>query len=73
MRGIHLLWRGGGILGHCVHAVQFLLRLPPDNATGNFVKVTQRLAVRIDLDPAQDTGVYLAPGLSASVTVHTKG
>ncbi|MBP6696733.1 MAG: HlyD family secretion protein [Flavobacteriales bacterium] len=47
--------------------------LPPDNATGNFVKVTQRLAVRIDLDPAQDTAVYLAPGLSASVTVHTKG
>jgi membrane fusion protein (multidrug efflux system) len=47
--------------------------LPPDNATGNFVKVTQRLAVRIDLDPVQDTAVYLAPGLSVNVTVHTRG
>jgi membrane fusion protein (multidrug efflux system) len=47
--------------------------LPPDNATGNFVKVTQRLAVRIELDPVQDTAVYLAPGLSVNVTVHTRG
>lgn len=47
--------------------------LPPDNATGNFVKVTQRLPVRIDLDPADDSAVYLAPGLSANVTVNTKG
>lgn len=47
--------------------------LPPDNATGNFVKVTQRLSVRIDLDPVDDPAVYLAPGLSANVTVTTKG
>ena len=48
--------------------------LPPDNATGNFVKVTQRLTVRIDLDSsAQDTTVLLAPGLSVVVNVNTKG
>lgn len=49
--------------------------LPPDNATGNFVKVTQRMPVRIDLDPipAQDSAFYLAPGLSATVNVTIKG
>ncbi|MCB9170585.1 MAG: HlyD family secretion protein [Flavobacteriales bacterium] len=47
--------------------------LPPDNATGNFVKVTQRIPVRIALDPMQDSDVYLAPGLSATVDVTTKG
>ena len=47
--------------------------LPPDNATGNFVKVTQRLSVRIDLDPVKDSSVILAPGLSAVVDVKTKG
>lgn len=48
--------------------------LPPDNATGNFVKVTQRLAVRIDLDStAQDSTTLLAPGLSVTVNVNTKG
>ncbi|HEX2616999.1 MAG TPA: HlyD family secretion protein [Flavobacteriales bacterium] len=46
--------------------------LPPDNSTGNFVKVTQRLSVRIDLDEQQDSTVYLAPGLSAVVNVTTK-
>jgi membrane fusion protein (multidrug efflux system) len=47
--------------------------LPPDNSTGNFVKVTQRLSVRIDLDPAQDSTELLAPGLSVTVHVDTKG
>ncbi len=47
--------------------------LPPDNATGNFVKVTQRLSVRIDIDLPKDTTVLLAPGLSAVVDVNTKG
>lgn len=47
--------------------------LPPDNATGNFVKVTQRLSVRVDLDPTQDSTVLLAPGLSVVVNVNTKG
>jgi len=47
--------------------------LPPDNSTGNFVKVTQRLSVRIDLEAQGDSDVYLAPGLSAVVNVTTKG
>jgi len=46
--------------------------LPPDNATGNFVKVVQRIPVRIKIDA--DTAVLrtLRPGMSVDVTVHTK-
>jgi len=43
--------------------------LPPDNATGNFVKVTQRIPVRILLDPGSAKGYYLAPGMNVTVTV----
>ena len=42
--------------------------LPPDNASGNYVKVTQRVPVRIAVDPAPD-GRVLRPGVSADVTV----
>jgi membrane fusion protein (multidrug efflux system) len=44
--------------------------LPPDNATGNFTKVIQRVPVKIlfDGNPSQE---ILRPGLSAEVTVHT--
>jgi membrane fusion protein (multidrug efflux system) len=44
--------------------------LPPDNATGNFVKVVQRVPVLIRLDGVP--GVELRPGMSADVTVRTK-
>ena len=45
--------------------------LPPDNASGNFVKVVQRVPVRIAwVNPPAD--VALRPGLSADVTVHVK-
>lgn len=43
--------------------------LPPDNATGNFVKVTQRVPVRIKLDKVENKEYYLTPGLSAFVDV----
>ena len=49
---------------------QFAL-LPPDNATGNFTKVVQRLSVKIALDDSTLTS-QLRPGLSAVVTVRTK-
>ncbi len=44
--------------------------LPPENATGNWVKVVQRLPVRISLDNA-DAGVAMHAGLSALVDVDT--
>ena len=43
--------------------------LPPDNATGNFTKVVQRISTRIDLDPRDTKGLNLVPGLSATVSV----
>ncbi|MFT3949659.1 MAG: HlyD family secretion protein [Agriterribacter sp.] len=46
--------------------------LPPDNATGNFVKVVQRVPVRIKLDAAPDFIAQLRPGMSVKVVVHTK-
>ena len=49
---------------------QFAL-LPPDNATGNFTKVVQRVPVKIALDDSQLTA-RLRPGLSAVVTVRTR-
>src|SRR5262249_23008112 len=38
--------------------------LPPENATGNFVKVVQRVPVKIVLDPGQDPERRLRPGMS---------
>ena len=46
--------------------------LPPENATGNYVKVVQRVPVKIDIDPGQDSQHRLRPGLSVVVTVKTK-
>ena len=46
--------------------------LPPDNATGNFVKVVQRVPVKIVLDSGQDPDHLLRPGMSVTPTVHTK-
>ncbi len=45
--------------------------MPPDNATGNFVKVVQRVPVKIALDDGQDLS-GLHAGLSAEVTVHLR-
>jgi membrane fusion protein, multidrug efflux system len=46
--------------------------LPPENASGNFVKVVQRLPVRIRLDHGQDPDHRLVPGMSVDVTVRVR-
>ena len=46
--------------------------LPPDNATGNFVKVVQLVPVYIALDDATDPGPQLQVGLSAEVAIDTR-
>lgn len=43
--------------------------LPPDNATGNFVKVVQRVPVKIVLDNQSDASAVLRPGMSVTATV----
>ena len=45
--------------------------IKPDNATGNFTKVPQRLLVRIELDPGQPLAERLRPGMSVIVGVDT--
>jgi membrane fusion protein (multidrug efflux system) len=46
--------------------------LPPENATGNFVKVVQRVPVKIVLDANQDPEHRLRPGMSVTPTVYTR-
>ncbi len=46
--------------------------LPPENATGNYVKVVQRVPVKIVLDAGQDPEHLLRPGMSVTPTVYTK-
>lgn len=47
--------------------------LPPQNATGNWIKIVQRLPVRILLDPDEVAQHPLQLGLSTEVTVYTRG
>jgi membrane fusion protein (multidrug efflux system) len=47
--------------------------LPPDNATGNFTKVVQRVPVKIVLDPNPSLGALVRPGMSVEATVDTGG
>jgi membrane fusion protein (multidrug efflux system) len=49
---------------------QFAL-LPPENATGNFTKIVQRVPVKIVLDPKDPLTAQLRPGLSVTATVDT--
>jgi membrane fusion protein, multidrug efflux system len=46
--------------------------LPPENATGNFVKVVQRIPVKIILDAGQDPNHQLRPGMSVTPTVRVQ-
>jgi len=46
--------------------------LPPDNATGNFTKVVQRIPVRIALDSGSNASIELRPGMSVIPTIETR-
>lgn len=50
---------------------QFAL-LPPDNATGNFTKIVQRIPVKIDVDRNDPLAGRLRPGMSVEPTIDTK-
>ncbi|PYD85495.1 hemolysin secretion protein D, partial [Pseudomonas syringae pv. pisi] len=45
--------------------------IAPDNATGNFVKIAQRIPVRISIDPNQPLAARLRPGMSVVTTIDT--
>ncbi len=46
--------------------------LPPDNATGNYTKVVQRVPVRIELTDGMDAKTPLRPGMSVSASIDTR-
>ncbi|MBO9726544.1 MAG: HlyD family secretion protein [Novosphingobium sp.] len=67
---------GGTVLrGHVeslapASGAQFAL-LPPDNATGNFTKIVQRMPLRIRIDPGQREAAHLRPGMSVETSIDT--
>jgi len=46
--------------------------LPPENATGNYVKVVQRIPVKLYLEPGQDPERRLRPGMSVTPTIFVR-
>jgi membrane fusion protein (multidrug efflux system) len=44
--------------------------LPPENATGNYVKIVQRIPVKVVLDPGENRDRQLRPGMSVEPKVH---
>lgn len=46
--------------------------MQPDNASGNFVKIAQRIPVRIAVDPEQPEAARLRPGMSVVVSIDTR-
>lgn len=68
---------GGGVLEGRVESfapasgAQFAL-LPPDNATGNFTKIVQRIPVRIAVDADQPRLSSLRPGMSVVASINTR-
>jgi membrane fusion protein, multidrug efflux system len=45
--------------------------LPPENATGNFVKVVQRVPVKIVFDDSADAQRWISPGMSVETRIYT--
>jgi membrane fusion protein, multidrug efflux system len=62
----------GHVLAFAPGSGQVFSLLPPDNATGNFTKVVQRVAVKILIDDADGLADRLRPGLSVEATVETR-
>ena len=66
--GSHIKYRGK-VAGFAPGTGSTLALLPPQNATGNWVKVVQRLPVRIELDKEQLSASPLNVGLSITANV----
>lgn len=46
--------------------------LPPQNATGNFIKVVQRIPVKILVKPNKNPNLVLRPGMNVEATIYTR-
>jgi membrane fusion protein (multidrug efflux system) len=73
---IHVDMYGQTFTGHvdsiAVATGARLSLLPPENATGNFVKVVQRIPVKILVDPVPPDKAVLRPGMNVDATIITK-
>jgi len=71
---IHVDMYGKSVIGHVDSIAGAtgarMSLLPPENATGNFVKVVQRIPVKILVD--HDSGLILRPGMNVDVTIYTR-
>lgn len=68
----HREFSGSVLVVRASAASQFSL-IPPDNATGNFTKVVQRVPIKILLDiPKGQNSLYLYPGMSAEVSIQIR-
>ena len=71
---IHVDMYGKSVIGHVDSIAGAtgarMSLLPPENATGNFVKVVQRIPVKILVD--HDNGLILRPGMNVDVTIYTR-
>jgi membrane fusion protein (multidrug efflux system) len=67
--GLHVHGKVGSI--QYATGARFTL-LPPDNATGNYTKVVQRVPVHIDLTDGMDSQTPLRPGMSVGVSIDTR-
>ena len=71
---IHVDMYGKSVLGHVDSIADAtgsrMSLLPPENATGNFVKVVQRIPVKILVD--RTDGLILRPGMNVNVTIFTR-
>ena len=71
---IHVDMYGKSVIGHVDSIAgatgSRMSLLPPENATGNFVKVVQRIPVKILVD--QTNGLVLRPGMNVDVTIFTR-
>jgi len=70
------MFPGAKIVGHVdslspASGQEFAL-LPPDNATGNFTKIVQRIPVKVALDPNSEIAGRLRPGMSVEAVIDTK-
>jgi membrane fusion protein (multidrug efflux system) len=46
--------------------------LPPENATGNYVKIVQRIPVKIVLEPGENRDHHLRPGMNVEAKVYVR-
>lgn len=64
-------FQGNVLVVGAAAASQFAL-IPPNNASGNFTKITQRIPLKISIKPEHAQALYLRPGMSVKVKIRTR-